>query len=120
MKLKINLNIITKISIFTFILFGIISLFNIGLKTEPIYMYLNSQKLNSIIGFSLLGLGIILSIWLSVSMCIKSNYLTFENFLIFSFLCLAMDVLLGGNVLFMSFNVLNMIVLAINVIKNKR
>ena len=121
MKTKNNIESLTKMSISLLVLTGILSFFNIGPNTQPLYMYISLKKISFIVGVFLLSTSSIMGCYLIFSILnnkldsfYKNGVILLLITLILLLITLISNAILGGNLLFIIGCIFNIIILVLN------
>ena len=114
MKIKNNIESLTKMSIGLLVLTGILSFFNIGPNTQPLYMYISLKKISFIAGVFLLSTSSIMGCYLIFSILNNKLDSFYKNGVILLLITLISNAILGGNLLFIIGCIFNIIILVLN------
>lgn len=114
------LNISTFIAGIILVISLVLSIFNIGPTTEPIYMYINDSKISKAIIIIAMGLSMLM-IFITLFLLINKRATSINQIAILLLLSsLSMDIVIGSNMMFSVASILNIIVLALNLRFNKK
>lgn len=114
MKTKKDIENLTKMSIGLLVLTGILSFFNIGPNTQPLYMYISLKKISFIAGVFLLSTSSIMGCYLIFSILNNKLDSFYKNGVILLLITLISNAILGGNLLFIIGCIFNIITLVLN------
>ena len=114
MKTKNNIESLTKMSIGLLVLTGILSFFNIGPNTQPLYMYISLKKISFIAGVFLLSTSSIMGCYLIFSILNNKLDSFYKNGVILLLITLISNAILGRNLLFIIGCIFNIITLVLN------
>lgn len=115
MKIEKNIDNLTKISIGLLVLTGILSFFNIGPNTQPLYMYVSIKKISFTIGVLLLSASLIMGCYLIFSILNNKLDSFYKKGILLLLITLMSNFILGGNLLFIIASILSIIILVLNV-----
>lgn len=114
------LNILTKCS---YILIGIafiLSIFNIGPTTQPIYFYISDSNIVNIIVCSAMFIAFVLSLFLILLYLNKRDISLHKLGILVILINLMLDIVFGGNTIFFASYVITFILLVANTIVKKK
>lgn len=122
MRLDKNIKPLTRVGLLLLFFSSILALFNIGPCTEPIYTYLSSSDSRNFIGILLLVISFLLSVNLIFSIITSRHKYYYSSGINIFLIFLSMDLMLGGNVLFMATTLINIIIFTfnLNILKRKK
>lgn len=115
MKIEKNIDNLTKISIGLLVLTGILSFFNIGPNTQPLYMYVSIKKISFTIGVLLLSASLIMGCYLIFLILNNKLDSFYKKGILLLLITLMSNFILGGNLLFIIASILSIIILVLNV-----
>lgn len=110
MEFKKNIKQINIASLIFLLLAVILSIFNIGYRTRPIYGYISSPSINTLISILFIGTSFLIFAYLTFLLISKKYASLFQLSILMLIANLCIDFVLGGNVVLIVACILNIIV----------
>lgn len=110
MELKKNIKQINIASLIFLLLAVILSIFNIGYRTKPIYGYISSPSINTLISILFIGTSFLIFAYLTFLFISKKYASLFQLSILMLIANLCIDFVLGGNVVLIVACILNIVV----------
>lgn len=120
MKYKNILNVLTKICIVSLILSLILSIFNIGPKSQPLYNYVNDTNTVQTVVLCVFGCAVLLIACGIYILLTKKANMVYMVSILFLMVSILFDVVIGGQVLFLGSSIISVIVFSIYLITMKK
>ena len=114
------LSVLTKCSCVILGITFILSIFNIGPTTHPIYFYISDSNTVNLIVFSTITIAFIISLFLILTYLNKKNISLHKLGILMILINFMLDISFGGNIIFFISYIITLILFIINIAVNKK